>query len=366
MRSVGVEEELLLVNAESGVPRSVASRAIAQADAEPGETGGSLEHELQQQQVETDTPPTTNMEQLADDLRTWRRTAIDGARRAGVRVIASGTSPLPVDPKVDTDPRFQEMVQHFGLTTSEQLTCACHVHVAIESREEGVAVLDRIRPWTPILTALSANSPFWQGQDTGYASFRSQALQRWPSAGPQDVFGSAEAYDGLIQSMLDSGVILDRAMVYFDARLSEHYPTVEIRVADVCADVRETVLIAALCRALVDTASQQWRDGEDAPDVPTTMVRFATWQAGRHGLGENLLHPVTMQPLPARDIVDEMLQTLAPSLRENGDEELVAESIDWLFERGTGADQQRARLEKTGQLSEVVAHLARVTAGQDD
>jgi carboxylate-amine ligase len=366
MRSIGVEEELLLVNAESGVPRAVAARAIAHADAVAGEAGGSLDHELQQQQLETDTAPATDIGVLARDIRAWRRTAIDAARQAGARVIASGTSPLPVEPRIVSHERYERMVDQFGLTTNEQLTCACHVHVAIDSREEGVGILDRIRTSTPILTALSANSPFWQGKDSGYASFRSQALQRWPTSGPQEVFGSIAAYDRLVDGMLDSGVMLDRGMVYFDTRLSHRYPTIEIRVADVCVDVRETVLIATLCRAMVETAARAWRAGDPAPAVPAALVRLATWQAGRHGLSENLLDPMTMRPRPARHVVEDLLRTLAPALHDSGDEEQVHADVDWLFRRGTGADRQRAVFEKTGRLSDVVAQLARVTAGQDE
>lgn len=366
MRSFGVEEELLLVNADTGVPRAVAARAIAGVDDAGAEGGGSLGHELQRRQLETTTTPTTSADALAEDIRAWRRTAIDGARSAGARVIAAGTSPLPVSPRLESDPRYELLRERFALTTSEQLTCACHVHVSIESRDEGVAVLDRIRGITPVLVALSANSPFWQGIDSGYASFRSQVVQRWPTSGPQDVFDSVGAYDDLVNGMLRTGVMLDQGMVYFDARLSHRYPTVEVRVADVCANVRETVLIAILCRAVVETASRQWRAGEPAPPIPTALIRLATWQAGRYGLSEQLLSPGDMKPRLARTVVQEMLRTIEPALREAGELDRVAEDVDWLFQRGTGAARQRAIFAKTGRLSDVVAHLARVTAGQEE
>ena len=163
-------------------------------------------------------------------------------------------------PELTVKSRYQAMTEHFGLTTSEQLTCGCHVHVGVESPEEGVAVLDRIRPWLPVLLAISANSPYWQGQDTGYASFRSQAWNRFPSAGPTGVFGSVEGYRSYADALVATGVLLDHAMIYFDARLSDRYPTVELRVAD-------TVLIATLARALVETAVTSWRHHAPAPTV---------------------------------------------------------------------------------------------------
>jgi len=360
-------------------PRSVAARTLryaaeaaeivgdggpeASAEAADDVPGGSLEHELQQQQVETDTVPHTEMAALGDGVRAWRDHAIKAARRADARVIASGTSPLPAGVAVVGKPRYLQMVEHFGLTTTEQLTGACHVHVSVESDDEGVGVLDRIRGWLPALLALSANSPFWQGADTRYASFRSQAIVRWPTAGPTEVFGTADAYHGLIDAMIASGAIFDEGMIYFDARLSHHYPTVEIRVADVCPDAADTVLVAALCRGLVDTAANEWRAGDEPLPLSTAMLRLMSWQAGRFGIEGDLIDPRTLEPRAAHEIVGDLVDHVREALRGNGDEKLVDEQVQQIFARGNGAMRQRAVLEKTGQLSDVVADLARVTAG---
>ena len=127
-------------------------------------------------------------------------------------------------------------------------------------------MLDRIGPWLPVLLAMSANSPFWNGVDSGYASYRSQVWQRWPTAGPTGTFGSAAAYRQVIDDLVATGAALDRAMIYFDARLSERYPTLEIRVADVCLRAEDTVLIGALARALVETSAREAADGVGVPD----------------------------------------------------------------------------------------------------
>ncbi|WP_228985061.1 YbdK family carboxylate-amine ligase, partial [Streptomyces sp. DH12] len=148
-------------------------------------------------------------------------------------VAALATSPLPVSPAVGVNERYRWMERQYGIATREQLVLGCHVHVSVESDEEGVAVLDRLRPWLAVLTALSANSPFWQGKDSGYASYRSRVWQRWPSAGPTELFESPERYHRRVADMVATGAILDEGMIYFDARLSERYPTVEVRVSDV-------------------------------------------------------------------------------------------------------------------------------------
>ena len=220
-----------------------------------------LEFELQKQQLEIDTRPCRSLDELGRELRRCRAAAAAAAARAGVTVAALGTSPVAVHPEVVPTSRYQAMAAAFGLTAHEQLTCGCHVHVGISSAEEGVAVLDRIQPWLATLLALSANSPFWQGVDSAYASFRYQAWGRWPCSGPTGQFGSAQAYQATVQQMIDTRTLLDSGMVYFDARLSRHYPTIEVRIADVCQHADDAVLIAALVRGLVETEARNWQAG---------------------------------------------------------------------------------------------------------
>lgn len=381
VRTVGVEEEMLLVDIHSGRPLSVAGQVVGRAadlaaaevlggasgealrEGSNGPAGGRLEGELQQQQVEVDTRPCSTMADLEREVRRWRTRADAAARAAGARVAAIGTSPLPVKPTTGPSPRYQRMIEVYGITTREQLTCGCHIHVSVESDEEGVAVLDRIRVWLPALLAISANSPFWDGQDSRYASYRSQAWLRWPSAGPTEVFGSAAAYRRLVDSMLASGVLLDEAMVYFDARLSSRYPTVEVRTPDVCLDPRDTVLVAALVRGLVETAAAEWLAGEPSPEMPAWLLRLASWQAGRHGVEGQLLDPLTARPRPAEEVLCSLLEHVRPALRDSGDEALVEERLAAVLTRGTGASRQRRMLQHTGSLIDVVADASRATTG---
>jgi glutamate---cysteine ligase / carboxylate-amine ligase len=348
MRRLGVEEELLLVDPVSGVPATVAGTMMRLPD------GDELTLELQQQQIEIDTRPTATLAELTDQLRAGRRRTGDLAARTGARVAALATSPLPVTPETTPTSRYLAMIDHFGLTTAEQLTCGCHVHIEVTSDDEGVGVLDRIRVWLPVLLAISANSPFWHGCDSGYASFRSQAWNRFPSAGPTQRWGSAAAYHREINLMVSSGVLLDRHMAYFDARLSDRYPTVEIRVADVCLSVADAVLVAALARGLVETSAEEWAEGRPAPDVSAGLLRQATWRAGRSGLGGDLLDPVTLLPRPAHAVTEQLLDHIRPALEAAGDAGQVDRGWQDLTARGTGADFQRGIWDETGDLAEVV------------
>lgn len=379
MRTVGVEEELLLVDIHDGRPRSVSGRVLLRAaqqdplaDALAGaaestagtEVCGSIDAEFQREQLETRTAPVADLCALEAEIRHWRSRAIAFARATSSNVAALAMSPLPVRPHAFPSPRYLQLYERFGITARQHLTCGLHVHVSVASDEEGVGVLDRIRVWLPVLLAMSANSPFSEGQDSGYASFRSQAQGRWPSAGPAEVFGSAAAYHRVVEDMIGSGVI-DHGLVYFDARLSHRYPTVEIRTPDVCLEVADTVLLAALGRALVDTAAQAWVHGEPPPPVPTSVLRLASWKAGREGLEGELLDPHTHRPAPAKVVVESLLRHVEPALRRNGDWGIAAAHVERLLTSGTGATRQRRTYARTGRLLDVVAQAVRVTAGHE-
>lgn len=182
VRSVGVEEELLLVEPGTGRPLAVAETALRTVDAgdgrrepAPEDAGESLQFELQRQQLETGTKPCFDLSELSGELRRGRSLAAEAAGRAGARVTALAASPVQVEPELVRKGRYLQMARAFGLTAYEQLTCGCHVHVSVSGPDEGVAVLDRIRPWLPVLLALSAGGVHavlgWAGQAA------------WPAAG---------------------------------------------------------------------------------------------------------------------------------------------------------------------------------------
>ncbi|MFI2452902.1 glutamate--cysteine ligase [Streptomyces sp. NPDC019539] len=365
MRSVGVEEELLLVDAESGEPRALSAAVLAAASREAvrEDKDEVFEEELQREQLEFATRPHVSMRDIAEEIRNWRAEAARHAERVGGAVAALATSPLPVSPSMGFGERHRWMGAKFGLTAQEQLTSGCHVHVSVESDEEGVAVLDRIRPWLAVLMAMSANSPFWQGKDTLYGSYRSQVWGRWPSAGPVEVFGSPERYHAQVRDMLGTGVLRDEGMIYFDARLSHRYPTVEIRVADVCLDPSTTVLLATLARGLVETAAGEWQKGEPPAGHGVALLRMAEWQAGRYGLEHELMHPLTMRPAPAESVVRALLDHVKDALDATGDLVPARHGVDALLARGNGARVQRALLERTGNLRDVVTECVGLTQG---
>jgi carboxylate-amine ligase len=353
-----VEEEFLLVDARSGRPAPAAEEVLAGHE---DDDTGALEREFTLQQVETATPVVTDLTELRRSLVALRAEVAAAAQAAGTVPLATGTSPVPVTALTTPTPRYRRMTELYGLTAREQLTCGCHVHIGIESEEEAVGALDRIRPWLSPLVALAANSPFWQGQDTAYASYRSQVWGRWPTAGGTAPFGSADVYRACVDDLLKSGTILDEGMVYFDVRLSRTYPTLEVRVADVAMDADDAVLVAALAAALVETGAREWRDGVPPIPVRPELIRLATWRAARSALDGELVDLVERTPVPARLLLERLVQHVRPALEEAGRLDDVRALIGQVLARGTGAARQRAAFERRGRIRDVVELLAERT-----
>ncbi|MBF4568596.1 glutamate--cysteine ligase [Plantibacter sp. VKM Ac-2880] len=358
MRSIGVEEELLLVDDRTGRPLAVARqalRSLAPQDAV------AVTGEIQQEMVEAVSRPHRTLERLHEDVAAGRARADAAAQAAGARAVALATSPVAATPHAADSARYRTIMDRFGITGRESLTCGFHIHVSITPQEEGVAILDRIRVWLPVVLALTANSPFWQGEDTGYQSYRSQAWGRWPCAGPTDLFGSVDAYQRYEQCLLDTGGPVDSGMLYFDARLSRSWPTVEVRVADVCLDRDDAVTVAGLVRGLVDTAADDWRAGSEPLPVPTAALRIASWRAGRSGVSGHLVDPGTGKPRAAEEVVRALLAAVGPALARNGDQAVVGYGVERILERGTGAARQRAARAAGGRMTDVVLDAVQAT-----
>jgi len=369
MRNFGVEEELLLIDAATGMLAPTAADVLRSSgtsthfgghDAQDVDAA-SLAHELKQEQVELVSAPFGDLSALSAAMVKGRQEADRLAGLSGCRAVALGTYPMRAASSLVPLPRYLAMEGKFGITLKEQLTCGFHVHVSVMSDEESVAVLDRIRVWLPLLLALSSNSPYWQGADSGYASFRYQAWRRWPTAGPTDIFGSADAYRHIVGILLQCDVMLDEGMVYFDARLSSRHPTVEVRIADVCLEAGDGAAIAALVRALVESASREWQSGKPPLPCPTEVLRLASWRASRLGLQGSLLHPLENRLCPVDAALAALLSHTRPVLEEYGDLRYVLEAIQRIKRTGTGADRQRRAFQANENLRDTVFDAAERT-----
>ena len=357
----------MLVDPETGRLTAVAQRALraraeAEAEAEKridldqlDESG--VEAELFLQQIETTTPPCDTMDELDRQLRTARRTIGELALDAGAAVVAVPTPVMvDTDASVTPQPRYQRIREEFGELAKTSLACAMHVHVGLDRDEDGAVLLGDIGPWLPVLLAISANSPYWRGHDTGYASWRTQIWTRWPSNGTGEPFESRQEYDDVTRRLVDWGAAIDDAMVYFDARLSRTFPTLEIRVADVCTEPDDAILFTALARALVSTAASRGGSARP-PGWRSDLMRGASWRASRYGMAAQLVDPTTLELAPARAVVESLVHQVRDALDDAGDLALVEDLLERLLSRGGGATQQRRTFEAEGTLEAVVADL---------
>jgi carboxylate-amine ligase len=356
-----VEEELLLLD-ETGAP-SPQARDLLERSTLSGSTdaGPRLTPEFFQAQVEIVTSPTADLTEVRRQLRRGRAevTALADELGCAPVAVAGPVVEAPNGP-VTANERFDDIALHYARVARDSLMCSLQVHVELTSRAEGVAVVDRVRPWMPLLLAMSANSPFWSGNDTGYASWRSQMWKLWPSTGPVEVFGDVAAYDATEEQMLASGAVLDVGLLNLDARLSVRYPTVEYRVADVCTDVEDALVVAALARGLTETAARAWHaDLEPAP-WRIDQLRVAAWRAARFGLADSLLHPVTGSLVPAASAVDALLEHVGEALDDTQDLALVQRGLRRLLENGEGATRQLLVHQMAG-LAGVVGDLRQRT-----
>lgn len=350
----GVEEELLLMDASELEPVPWGWK-VAQRHGPRPETGHEMTAEFQQEQLEIVYPPQLTLDDQLECLRVGRSWADDAASAFGARAVALATTPGAVTPHLVPNPRFQRIAEWTGITAVQQLTGGMHVHVDVASRAEAVAVLDRIRVWLPTLLALSSDSPFWNGSDTAFHSYRNQLWSRWPNTGPPDAFGSIESYDRQRESLLRSGVPLDEGMLYSDARLCDPHSTLEIRVTDVCLYATHAAVLAALIRALVETAARQWSAGVPPLQVETAALRAWMWRASRCGLGSALVSPHTGFPVPAAEVVSELLEMVTPVLVEYGELEQVTGMVAEILRTGNGAQHQREAYVEAGDVHDVVA-----------
>ncbi|MCW2766862.1 MAG: putative enzyme [Nocardioides sp.] len=361
-RTVGIEEELLLIDPATrfvtGRSPDVLKRHREPRDpSRPQPAVGGLGQELFQHQLETRTEPVLELSEALVQLVAGRRAVGVAARAEGVAAVASATVPLgDQEPQVSPDARYRDMIGAFGEITRMSGTCGMHVHVAIDSDDEGVGVIDRMAPWLPILLATTTNSPYSAGRDTRHMSWRTQLWSLWPSAGKTEAFGSAANYYDVRDQLSATGAATDDGMLYFDARLSVGQPTVEVRVFDVCDDPADAVLAAALVRALVEHGARDWSRGEPLPRWRAEVLRAAHWRAARLGLTGSLLDPLVRELRPAREVLESLVATVRTELVAAGDLDLVTRGVDRVL-RGTGATRQRAAFERLGTIEAVVDDL---------
>jgi carboxylate-amine ligase len=320
-----------------------------------------VQGELQHSQIEIRTGVCRTLTELRAELVNARRAATNAAAQSGATILAAATHPFASwrDLQRVRVPRYDTMAERFGALVDRQTICGLHVHVSVPDLPTALAVMNRARCYVPVLAALTGSSPFYDGADSGFASYRTMLWSMWPTSGVPPRFPSIAAYERLLADLIACGLIDDATTLYWDIRPSSRYPTLEFRAADVCTVVDDAVLYAALVRSLVRTVARRLDHEVHEPSDAT--IAAARWRSARHGIRGELCDPRSGAVLPAPLVIRRVVAELEPDLREHDEFEEIDELVTHVLDRGTSADHQRAHFAAGRDLRQLVRSLATTT-----
>jgi glutamate---cysteine ligase / carboxylate-amine ligase len=360
--TLGVEEEYQIIDPETRALCPGAEDVMRRARLTLGKEW--VVPELRASQLEVLTPVLRTLSEVREELLRLRLGVIEAAQEEDVRIAAASTHPFSHwrEQPITAGERYERILERERRMAEEQVVFGFHVHVGLSDREAAVQTMNRAREWLAPLLALSANSPFWLGEDMGYASYRTQIWGWLPTAGPPGLFSSLAEHDALVRALVATGGAMEANQVYWDMRLPQTLDTLETRVCDVCASIDEAVMLAGLCRALVRTCRERAEAGEPYPEARPEILRAAHWIASRYGLDEKLVDVEAGRLTPAREVIEKLLAFTRPALEEHGDWEEVSTLVGETLKRGNGAVRQRRAYERAGRLEDVVDRLIEETA----
>ncbi len=350
--TTGVEEEFQLVDPHT---RELAQAIEAVIGAAP-DGSERMGRELFQNCVELRTPVFSDVAGLARELPALRREVAKAADKAGVRISGGGLHPIsdPFVQKFTPGERYRRMEEELGALARLQIIYALHVHVGVPDEEAAIRATNALLRHVPILTALGANSPFWNGMDTGFASARVKIRDASPRSGLPPTFRSWDEFESYTEALVAMGNIPDSSWFWWDVRPHPTHGTVELRVPDAQADPNYVVALAALTQCLVATAE------EHAPQ-DARFVSENKWRAIRRGLDARLYDFDTREERGARETARDLVARLRPVSQDLGCEEELGGVLE-ILDRGNGAELQRAAYKRRGSLQDVVDHLLETTA----
>jgi glutamate---cysteine ligase / carboxylate-amine ligase len=348
--TVGIEEEVVLLSPDTWLP---ASRCEDVLGALPGEVADCARAETHGSALELATAPSSTVGAASASLSALRASLADTLERLGLRAAASGTHPTARWEDVEVSPgaRYQFVHASMRELARREPTFGLHVHVAVPDPETAVRALNAVRGHLPVLLALSGNSPFWQGRDSGLASARTPVFQAFPRTGPPRAFADYAEYVETIDVLVRCDAIPEPTFLWWDARLQPRFGTLEVRIMDAQTRVEDTAAIAALVQCLVRLESERDPGPDDAPEV-LAENRFI---AARDGMAAKLIEPTLDGLRPVRDRLAELLDACVPHARSLG----CSDELDAVarLAAAPGAVRQRELAERAGSLEGLIESL---------
>jgi glutamate---cysteine ligase / carboxylate-amine ligase len=362
--TIGVEMELHLVDAVTGELASTSKEILAEmGSGHPGGEHPKAKHELFQSTVEIITGVCQSPAEAGDDLRATLAELRAAAERRGLTLVSAGTHPfgLARTQLVSPQQRYLDLIEDLQWPARRLLICGMHVHVGVPDGSHAIRVIGELLRHHPVFLAMSASSPFFEGEDSGLASARTKVFEGLPTAGLPPLLADWSDFESFMSTLLESGCISSIREVWWDIRPHPDFGTVEFRMCDATHTVRETIALAALAQTLVEWAIRRIDDGTLPPPPREWTIRENRWLAARYGLDAELIveHPDTGHPerRPVRTLVTELLEELRPVAEDLGNLDQFGD-LELLLDAGSGAQRQRRIVEAGGTLADVVHHLA--------
>jgi carboxylate-amine ligase len=358
--SIGIEEEYQTIDP---VTRDLRSHIHAEIVAK-GRTllGEIVKPEMHQSVVEIGTGVCKNIKEAKEEIRSIRRQIIALARENNLRLAAGGTHPFAQwrDQEIYPDERYHTIVEDMKMVARANLIFGLHVHIGVEDHETAIQIMNGARYFLPHILALSANSPFWLGMDTGLRSYRCKVFDKFPRTQIPDLFQSWSEFENFVDLLIKTKCIDNAKKIWWDIRPHPYFPTLEFRICDMPMRIDETIAIAALCQAIIAKLYKLHERNLAFRHYSRALIMENKWRAARYGLDGNLIDFGKQMEVPVRSLVDEILEFVSDVIEEIDSVEEVG-YVRRILDEGNGADRQLRVFAETGDLKQVVDYMIEET-----
>jgi len=357
--TLGIEEEFQILDSDSLKLHSQMSKII---------DGGKvflkerIKEEMHQSMVEMGTNICENIGQARDEVSYLRQQIFELAAKEGLSVAAAGTHPFShwSEQLITPDPRYDQLIAEMKDVARSNLIFGMHVHVAIPNREEGLHVMNTARYFLPHLYALSTNSPFWEGRETGFKSFRSKVFDKFPRTGIPPYFSSVSEYDEFVNLLVKTNCIDNGKKIWWDIRLHPFYPTVEFRICDMIMTVDEVLCVASLMQCIIAKLSKLHQKNQSFRSYRRILINENKWRAARWGVESKLIDFGRQEEVAFPVLINELLEFIDDVVDELGCRTEV-NYVYQMLEQGSGADRQLKVYEDTKDLKKVMEYVVAQT-----
>lgn len=318
--------------------------------------------EMHQAVVEVGTGICNNVEEARKDLSNLRLAVAQIAQDQGFRLAAAGTHPFShwSTQLITPNPRYEDIVNELQEAARSNLIFGLHVHVGIEDKNMAMHIANSVRYFLPHVYALSTNSPFWEGRNTGFKSFRSKVFDKFPRTGIPDYFNTYEDFISYVNLLVKTGCIDNAKKIWWDLRVHPFFPTIEFRICDIPTRIDETIAIAAVFQALVAKLYKLRMQNLNFMVYTRALINENKWRAGRYGIDGKMIDFGKEEEVRTRSLILELLEFIDDVVDELGSRQAIS-YIHQILEEGTGADRQLRIYAETGDLVKVVDYLVEET-----